>query len=38
MIEVDGAGHCAAWNGDAKAAALDALAAWTGPRPLAAQE
>jgi alpha-beta hydrolase superfamily lysophospholipase len=38
MIEVDGAGHCAAWSGDAKAAALDALAAWTGPRPLAAQE
>jgi hypothetical protein len=32
MIEVSGAGHCAAWSGDAKTAALAALANWTGPR------
>ena len=31
MIEVDGAGHLAAWNGAAKAAALKALVAWTAP-------
>jgi alpha-beta hydrolase superfamily lysophospholipase len=37
MIEVDGAGHCGAWDGQAKAAALEALAAWTALRPLAAQ-
>jgi uncharacterized protein len=29
MIEVPGAGHVAAWTGDAKAAALRALVAWT---------
>jgi alpha-beta hydrolase superfamily lysophospholipase len=38
MIEVEGAGHCGAWTGAAKAEALAALAAWTAPRPLAAQE
>jgi alpha-beta hydrolase superfamily lysophospholipase len=32
MIEVGGAGHCAAWSGDAKVAALAALADWTKPR------
>jgi fermentation-respiration switch protein FrsA (DUF1100 family) len=29
LIEVPGAGHLAAWNGDAKAAALRALVNWT---------
>jgi alpha-beta hydrolase superfamily lysophospholipase len=37
MIEVDGAGHCGAWSGEAKVAALLALVGWTAPRPLAAQ-
>jgi fermentation-respiration switch protein FrsA (DUF1100 family) len=31
MIEVAGAGHLAAWNGEAKAAALRALVRWTEP-------
>ena len=31
MIEVGGAGHCGAWSGEAKAAALAALAEWTRP-------
>jgi hypothetical protein len=35
---VAGAGHLAAWQGEAKAAALRALVAWTAPSmPLAAQ-
>ena len=29
LIEVSGAGHLAAWSGEAKAAALRALANWT---------
>jgi hypothetical protein len=29
MIEVPGAGHLAAWSGDAKAVALRALREWT---------
>lgn len=29
LIEVSGAGHLAAWNGEAKAAALQALVNWT---------
>jgi fermentation-respiration switch protein FrsA (DUF1100 family) len=33
MIEVDGAGHVAAWSGDAKVAALQALLKWTQPPP-----
>ena len=37
MIEVEGAGHLAAWEGGAKAPALRALASWTANprRPLA---
>jgi uncharacterized protein len=38
MIEVEGAGHSAAWEGGAKAPALQALATWTAPsrrRPVA---
>lgn len=35
MIEVESAGHLAAWEGEAKARALEALAAWT-TRPFAA--
>jgi uncharacterized protein len=31
MIEVEGAGHLAAWDGEAKATALRALVAWTEP-------
>ena len=31
MIEVEGAGHLAAWEGGAKAPALQALATWTAP-------
>ncbi|HXP05071.1 MAG TPA: alpha/beta fold hydrolase [Stellaceae bacterium] len=31
MIEVAGAGHLRGWSGEAKAAALAALAAWTAP-------
>jgi fermentation-respiration switch protein FrsA (DUF1100 family) len=34
MIEVEGAGHLAAWEGGAKAPALTALATWTAPNPL----
>ena len=33
MIEVEGAGHSAAWDGGAKAPALAALATWTAPSP-----
>ena len=33
MIEVEGAGHLAAWEGGAKAPALEALATWTAPNP-----
>jgi len=32
MIEVEGAGHLAAWEGGGAASALAALAAWTAPR------
>jgi uncharacterized protein len=31
MIEVEGAGHLAAWEGGAKAPALEALDTWTTP-------
>jgi uncharacterized protein len=37
MIEVEGAGHVEAWQGDAKAAALKALAGWTAPPATAKQ-
>jgi pimeloyl-ACP methyl ester carboxylesterase len=33
MIEVEGAGHLAAWEGGAREPALNALATWTAPRP-----
>jgi uncharacterized protein len=33
MIEVEGAGHLAAWEDGAKVPALQALAAWTTPNP-----
>jgi uncharacterized protein len=33
MIEVEGAGHLAAWEGGAKEPALKALVAWTAPDP-----
>jgi fermentation-respiration switch protein FrsA (DUF1100 family) len=33
MIEVEGAGHLAAWEGGAREPALNALAAWTAPSP-----
>jgi uncharacterized protein len=33
MIEVEGGGHLAAWEGGAKVPALQALAAWTTPNP-----
>ena len=33
MIEVEGAGHLAAWEGGAREPALKALVAWTAPEP-----
>jgi uncharacterized protein len=33
IIEVEGAGHSAAWDGGAKVPALEALATWTAPSP-----
>jgi hypothetical protein len=33
MIEVEGAGHLAAWGGGASKPALNALVAWTTPEP-----
>jgi hypothetical protein len=33
MIEVEGAGLLAAWEGGAKAPALEAFATWTAPSP-----
>ena len=33
MIAVESAGHLAAWEGGAKAPALEALATWTAPNP-----
>jgi uncharacterized protein len=33
MIEVEGAGHLAAWEGGAEAPALEALVTWTAPYP-----
>ena len=33
MVEVEGAGHLAAWEGGAREPALKALVAWTAPEP-----
>ena len=38
MIEVEGAGHLAAWEGGAREPALKALVAWTGSNPRATRQ